>query len=174
MERCNTAQAGRMNIGGSKIGTFERHTPTGVLNTTQGRYPANLILEHKPTCRQVGTKTIKPNRGAPTRGVVAWSRVYRKGFGVERPTRGQTIGYADSSGFETVESWSCHPDCPVADLDAQSMAGGMHGAGKERRNSRDLTGKRTGMFPMHGAGGHRFGDTGGASRFFKTVQDEPE
>lgn len=51
-------------------------------------------------------------------------------------------------------------------LDEQSMAGGMHSAGKARPNQRDTSGDGKGLFQMHGAGGHRVGDSGGASRFF--------
>jgi DNA modification methylase len=41
-----------------------------------------------------------------------------------------------------------------------------HGAGSLRQNQRDTTGEAKGMFPTHGAGGHRFGDSGSAARFF--------
>jgi DNA modification methylase len=41
-----------------------------------------------------------------------------------------------------------------------------HGAGSLRQNQRDTTGEAKGMFPAHGAGGHRFGDSGSAARFF--------
>ena len=54
-------------------------------------------------------------------------------------------------------------------LDEQSIAGGMHSAGSSREASR--TAGKTGMFPMDGDG-HRFGDSGGASRFFKNVKED--
>lgn len=41
-----------------------------------------------------------------------------------------------------------------------------HSAGSLRQNQRDTTGEAKGMFPAHGAGGHRFGDSGSAARFF--------
>jgi hypothetical protein len=41
-----------------------------------------------------------------------------------------------------------------------------HGAGSLRQNQRDTTGEAKGMFQAHGAGGHRFGDSGSAARFF--------
>lgn len=50
-------------------------------------------------------------------------------------------------------------------LDEQSEPQ-MHGAGASRFNQRDISGKARGIFPAHGKGGHRFGDKGGASRFF--------
>jgi DNA modification methylase len=63
---------------------------------------------------------------------------------------------------------ACEPGCPVAELDAQSIAGGMHSAGSKRENKRDLDSDKKGIFPANGKGGHRLGDSGGASRFFQT------
>ncbi|MBQ73357.1 MAG: hypothetical protein CMJ67_10680 [Planctomycetaceae bacterium] len=65
--------------------------------------------------------------------------------------------------------WICEPGCPVARLDADSLAGGMHSAGSSRSAKREAG--KTGMFPMDGDG-HRFGDTGGASRFYKQIGGE--
>jgi len=73
----------------------------------------------------------------------------------------------DPEGNETVADWVCVEDCPIKTLDEQSIAGGMHSAGSSRKASRSAG--KTGMFPMDGDG-HRFGDTGGASRFFKQVK----
>lgn len=53
-------------------------------------------------------------------------------------------------------------------LDKQSLDGGMHSAGVSRVATR--TAGKKGMFPMDGDG-HRFGDSGGASRFFKVVEE---
>ena len=69
-------------------------------------------------------------------------------------------------GKESVANWICEPGCPVARLDADSLAGGMHSAGSSRSAKREAG--KTGMFPMDGDG-HRFGDKGGASRFYKQV-----
>ncbi len=60
----------------------------------------------------------------------------------------------------------CVQGCPVKEIDEQSIACGMHSAGSSRKASRSAG--KTGMFPMDGDG-HRFGDTGGASRFFKQI-----
>ncbi len=60
----------------------------------------------------------------------------------------------------------CTTGCPIARLDADSLAGGMHSAGSNRLAKRGAG--KTGMFPMDGDG-HRFGDKGGASRFYKQV-----
>ena len=41
-----------------------------------------------------------------------------------------------------------------------------HGAGYERHGMRDISGEAKGIFPAHGKGGHRLGDSGSAARFF--------
>lgn len=60
----------------------------------------------------------------------------------------------------------------IEELDTQSLAGGMHSAGHARHGVRDTSDPSgaKGMFPMHGKGAHRYGDGGGASRFFKQVK----
>ena len=39
---------------------------------------------------------------------------------------------------------------------------------------RDTSGVGTGLFQMHGVGAHRFGDDGGASRFYPQLKSEDE
>jgi len=86
------------------------------ITMNQGRFPANLILSHKPNC--------KPKE--------------------------------------------CEDDCAVEQLDEQSLASGMHSAGKKRKSGEA---KQSGEGGLLGVGNHegngvRFGDKGGASRFF--------
>jgi len=88
---------------------------TGAKWSNEGRFPANLILSHKPGCKQ-----------------------------------------------------KCEDDCAVKQLEEQSIAGGVHSAGKKRKNGEA---KQTGEGGLLGVGNHegsgvRFGDNGGASRFF--------
>lgn len=64
----------------------------------------------------------------------------------------------------------CDIECAIKKLDEQSIAGGMHSAGKQRSNQRNISGEAKGLFPMHGAGGHRLGDFGGASTDFFIVR----
>ena len=131
-----------------------------------GRFPSNLILSHKPDCKQVGTKKIKAST---------------QGHGKSRPYESETTWnvsetkdnlknrwYADGDGKETVSEWDCAEDCAVKQLDEQSLSGGMHSAGKKRKNGEA---KQTGEGGLLGVGNHegngvRFGDNGGASRFF--------
>lgn len=64
----------------------------------------------------------------------------------------------------------CTEGCPVKMLDEQSLAGGMHSAGKYRdpgtavqTGTGGISSYQTGQNPRNGV---RIGDTGGASRFF--------
>jgi hypothetical protein len=135
-----------------------------------GRWPANVVLTHAEQCVEVGTRQVET------------------GTAVKRNVRGQPLkphpvtngpdkyddaaedeSYADAGGLETIPLWACVPGCPIRTLDEQSVEM-MHTAGAARSNQRDVSGDGRGMFHLHGAGGHRFGDSGGASRFFYTAK----
>jgi len=131
------------------------HTPAS------GRFPANIILGHHPECVQVGMKRVKgnarPNQSESIRKIKN---------GVTYPPFDKRIPckLGDSDGYEIVESWRCHPDCAVRMLDEQS--GNLQsGKGNVRR--------KEGFFVEHGGLGKAgdvqvsYGDSGGASRFFK-------
>ena len=63
----------------------------------------------------------------------------------------------------------CLDDCPVVELDRQSIESGMHGAGSAKGPEyRPITGNFV-AYSLAG-GSFRVGDTGGASRFFPLVQ----
>jgi hypothetical protein len=128
-----------------------------------GRWPANLALSHHPECVCQGTKKVKGGNGV--RGSDSGNQMYGGGKGLNRPSTGQVVGYADADGTETVENWTCHPDCPIRLLNEQ--------AGD--RSCRDGTsanryGRRNGNIYGHMAGADKsstvYGDSGGPSRFF--------
>jgi site-specific DNA-methyltransferase (adenine-specific) len=66
----------------------------------------------------------------------------------------------------------CAPDCPVAELDRQSSAMGMHSAGSA------TAGRGVSNFDAtsytHGGASGRIGDSGGASRFYPTFRYVPK
>lgn len=135
-----------------------------------GRWPANLILEHKPGCRRDGTRKVKAHGDGTPRTTIRRSGVHSEAGGH------QTVGavmpvtsHADADGTETVDSWVCEPGCPVADLDTQS--GAVGGGAKPRvvtahEGRHDEDSWR--LKPMAGTT-RALGDVGGASRFFKQV-----
>ena len=124
------------------------------MGTECGRWPANLVLQHLPTCEQTGTRE-------------------EPGYTVNRFTDGaKPFGGGAGHPYEsehvppsTVPVWACGAGCPVAGLDAQSGvsktpttvtrgAGGQHGSYSPLGAQADVP---------------SYGDTGGASRFFKQV-----
>jgi len=85
--------------------------------TMQGRWPPNVILEHLPECRKVGTKRIL---GSYSEGGGARPG----GFGDVGAAKGGSVpvgrGYAGPDGTEAVDEWECVAGCPVADIDGNT------------------------------------------------------
>jgi len=133
--------------GGRKSAGFQdTHSP-------KGRFPANVILSHHPECMQVGMKRAKTESGG--KGInkhAIWGTSTRK---VET--------FNEGDGYETVESWDCHPDCPIRLLDEQS--GLLHAPANKlikkhiANNLVNLGGGNIGITAQ-------YQDSGGASRFF--------
>jgi hypothetical protein len=146
------------------------HNPSGGVwaPAEKGRWPANLILQHLPDCRLVGTKQVRPANGSGVTGPGAHG-FHTAYVGGDKRGEGFTGSYVGEDGTETVAAWECAPGCPVEELDRLSLEGGMHGAGRARNKivDRDYDassyhmGTKRDMF--------RLGDAGGASRFFKQV-----
>jgi hypothetical protein len=179
---------GGLNIDASRIGTEQvpinrlevwsgfgqKERPAYVATTSKGRWPANVILQHLDGCRCDGVKrvkacgvgSVKRSTGKENGGQTGAS------YGAESRTAGtEMINYADKDGKETVANWLCEPDCPVARLDEQS--------GVIKGVVRQPTGKA--VYPTEAVAMkwnsnsvtdttvRGFGDTGGASRFYKQV-----
>jgi len=139
-----------------------------------GRWPSNLILEHKPECRKVGTKTIKGITGTAAgkmAGKQEKSTVYEGGWGLKGPTAiaNEQCGFVDADGNEVVEDWECAEGCPVTELDRQS---GFTVSTGGRLSGPNAFGQDLGWNPHLNRPTEisRPTDEGGASRFFKQVQ----
>tara|TARA_Y100000310_G_scaffold341010_1_gene438755 strand:+ start:3075 stop:3749 length:675 start_codon:yes stop_codon:yes gene_type:complete len=146
--------------------------------TPEGRFPANLILQHFDECRCVGGKKVK---GQNPKYVNEGKGSKAKGIYGELPARPAHtgIGHGDENGKETVANWICAEGCPVLIVDEQSgvskSAGGrtanisttstIYGGGKGL--GQDLAADSV-------RGDPGFGDVGGASRFFKQVGGSKE
>ena len=163
----------QQSAGGGSVGN---HFGAGALVGTEiptykpgGRWPANVIFQHLDGCRCDGVKRVKAhNPGNKKPGSAASGRVYGN-----YATRSLT-SHADKEGKETVANWICEPGCPVARLDEQS--------GVIKGVVRQPTGKA--VYPTEGGAMkwnpnsvidntvRGFGDTGGASRFYKQVGGE--
>ena len=140
-----------------------------------GRWPANLILSHLPTCQNHGTVDIPA--GSPTPSGMdrinmnmamqgARPNTYQKGTPTPPPDR------RNPDGTETVPVWDCVEGCPVAALDGQSgERPGMSGGGATVDNANKKTGAEgIPSFNRKPSAPFIRSDTGGASRFFKQIQ----
>ena len=139
---------------------------------TGGRWPANVILQHLDGCRCDGVKrvpgtSLHGERTATRRSVAYSGAGGHQTVGNVNPVR----GFSDKDGKETVPNWICVEGCPVAALDEQS--GTTKSTGGRLANISTIYGGGTGLgqalSPEEVRGDPGFGDTGGASRFFKQV-----
>ena len=139
----------------------------------KGRWPANMVLSHGPGCVRRGTKQVKGNR-TDTRPEGDAGRDDKTEWRT-RPTEATRRGYSGDDGMETVEDWECAEGCPVREIDRQGQEMGVHPAGspqpaQEKYEMSEMTPSFGGGFS--GPSGMRYGDDGGASRFFQTLEPE--
>jgi DNA modification methylase len=132
----------------------------------KGRFPANLILTHHPECDCKGLKKVKPSNGS--------GKASENGGGFSKGMFGNGEsdkiggGFTDENGQETIEDWTCHEDCPIRIMDAQS--GVTLSSGGKGNKSMGAMGKN-GIYGNYaldklGSNAGGLGDKGGASRFF--------
>jgi site-specific DNA-methyltransferase (adenine-specific) len=141
-----------------------------------GRWPPNLVLVHSASCVRKGSKTVpgsghwsQYDYGKSPAFSSDRSTVYGGGKGL-RPNATYTGGIAPAT--EEMESWSCAPGCPVAELDRQSGETDSseyakdYGTYKGDGQSYNFRGNHT--------VGSSYSDSGGASRFFPTFSWDTE
>ena len=159
---------------GAAAGMYQPgNTATGEFTQPSGRWPANLILEHKPGCKKVGTRKVEGHVIRRYDGDKA-NRAY--GFYItNEDNRGQdqqaTAPEQQPDTFE--DMYECVPDCPCVLLDVQSGDRSSPWIGNTG------TGRKGGMmFGGRSANEEdlpkpEYRDAGGASRFFKQVGGGP-
>ena len=83
-------------------------------------------------------------------------------------------GLFDQEMTTIKQQWHCVDSCAVKMLDEQSLASGMHGAGKARKWKSERPDTATVRFAAPGERElNRLGDSGGASRFFYCAKVSP-
>jgi hypothetical protein len=148
----------------------------------KGRWPANLVLVHGEGCRNDGLKRVAASSGvAKNKPITAIRRTgaHAEAGGHQTVGRVQPVfGYGEDDGTEMVANWNCVSGCPVVALDRQSGERGG-GFGKQYARKEGATWSNS----AREGGGSRlkndgrefgYGDSGGASRFYKQFQDEIE
>jgi hypothetical protein len=146
------------------------HGNTGEYQQPTGRWPANLILQHLEGCQQAGMKKVGSGR------FVAHDAVVRKSPMMD-PGKGWNGNSLDNSkknapnpyGKEAVTNWICVEGCPVQALDEQTAVTKSTGGRIGNKDGGHIYGGGKGLQGAYRSGNPGFGDTGGASRFFKQV-----
>jgi hypothetical protein len=147
---------------GSLVGTvIPTYSPVG-------RWPANVILQHLDGCRCEGVKRVKPSNGSGRAGVGS-SGFQTSYVGRDSKGSGFTGGSVKDDGKETVANWICEPGCPVARLDEQSGVTTSTGGRTGNKDGGNIYGGGKGLAGAYSSDDPGFGDTGGASRFYKQV-----
>jgi site-specific DNA-methyltransferase (adenine-specific) len=88
---------------------------------------------------------------------------------MNRPTTGQTVGYADADGLETVDNFACVDGCPVKALALQSGER-KAGVAVRHKSGGNTFGGNNRKPPMDDM---TYGDTGTAARFFPNFEPSP-
>lgn len=136
-------------------------------DSSQGRFPANIILTHHPECECKGIKKVKGQIDKPTNRTKFEGTWNEGNTGLRSNTNSSKEGYADENGQEAVEDWNCHPDCPIKLLDEQSGERKSNGLYKKQG---DWENKGDGKIRTWDIGYDKLnkyaGEIGGASRFF--------
>jgi DNA modification methylase len=137
-------------------------------DSTQGRFPANVIFSHHEDCVCNGTKKVKGSKD----GVRKASSEFGQNSGWNDHENKDTIrkGTADENGQEEVEQWDCDEDCPIRILDEQSGVSKSQGGRIGNKNGAYSGIGAIGFTTNHKKGDAGFGDKGGASRFFYTAK----
>ena len=140
---------------------------SGGRHKSNGRWPANLVLQHAPGCQHLGETHIRGNR-VDTRPEGDAGRTDRSQWRF-RPTGATRRGYSDADGLETVEAWDCAPGCPVADLDGST--GVLRSGGRAGRSYGGCDGRAVTVYGhgLNDSTSEMYSDSGGPSRFFKQV-----
>ena len=139
-------------------------TPT---NHKGGRWPANVILQHLDGCRCEGTKKVRGITGGTKPHRHAAPITAHGGF-AEKQNR-PYFNHTDEDGKETVANWICEAGCPVAGLDEQSGSGQSPKTSRAKTSGTDFGQINDDGWEPPGCVIHGYGDTGGASRFYKQV-----
>jgi DNA modification methylase len=176
------------DAGGMLAGREDRPPGDGQ-DPNVGRWPKNVLLQHDPRCRRIGTTTTKanptwdtPNRdtepSAFTGEVVSKVRHGREGepSAERRYTEEGSTSFAATPGarrdaVEDVDVWECVDGCPCRMLGKQS--GVSHGtAGIYHHDTGHKNGHSMGSGTPGGTDTANFGDSGTAARFFQQLHDD--
>lgn len=146
---------------------YDTESETRLMQRTNpaGRWPTNVILLHRRGCKMVGTRKV--STGTAHRENSSGRTIFSE---TEKPPM-ENMSYADADGKETIPDWQCEPGCSVAEIDRQSGTLTSGSGAVKRASSAQREGNRGAAYGAEnraeGTPMIWYGDTGGASRFFK-------
>lgn len=130
-------------------------------DSSAGRWPANVVLTHSPDCVHTGQVSVRTDMHYPAA---------RGRGGISVPGHAGQDGLAERApGSEVIDAYDCAPDCPVAELNAQSGAVGAAAPVRGTEPSSPTAGVYGDRARVPGA---FHGDSGGAARFFPVFRYE--
>jgi len=147
---------GGLNIDKCRIGVAKDK------ESSSGRWPTNVILNHHPECIKLGYKSVKSNGH--------WIAPSKKSKFLQLKSYGGRD--EKTKGKETIENWQCHIECPIKLLDRQS---GQLKSGKIEAHHHQEGYSKIGTFKIRDRTGmtYGYGDSGGASRFYYCAKASP-
>ena len=133
----------------------------GEYKQPSGRWPTNLLFEHTPECKCIGTKQVKTGTAYEPE-----SKEMNRSIYGSTNTLGRECTYG-VNGYEEVEKWECTPDCPINILDSQTGVLTSGTGAIKRATGKGYQGNALGKEnrPV-GTPNVEYGDSGGASRSF--------
>lgn len=132
-----------------------------VIPNNSGRWPSNVILQHLPECRCLGTHKIKPKGGLSSKH--AGGDYTNKDGKWLAKFKGATRASKDENGEENVTKWECVKGCPVNELDQQSGIRPVAKSSSDARNSVSILRPGQGAYQKQGK---LHQDQGTASRYY--------
>jgi hypothetical protein len=82
----------------------------------KGRFPANVLLVHANSCRQVGSRRVHSGKTPEVLGERV-SGLYNLGTERKLASAWMSKCYGDEDGMETLAQWECAPGCPAYEVD---------------------------------------------------------
>jgi site-specific DNA-methyltransferase (adenine-specific) len=144
-------------------------------NPTKLTYARN-VLEHG--CGAMHTRACEIPRGAAERAAIDAKITQGGGFGTAKNTFGDAAvnyDYQAGNGWPKNVILSTGGECcPAAELDRQGVAAGLHSAGHKRGAHADFSARDGSVYNDIPSDAHpmRFGDSGGAARFYTQLPIE--
>ena len=172
----DAARVPMANFGPSNSGDLPSFRHVGrrgdMFDMTQGRWPANIILQHAKGCSYTGATWVKSSDRPNSGGGKSSSNLL---FGSHSQKHSKIL-HGNSDGKESIPDWHCVEGCPCKGLKEDSgecpstLAGRAPAGFKYKHPCVNAVRQGLGMFPRRGLA-QVYADTGGASRFFKQVKE---